>query len=150
MTSTVIIPIRQLMSTDLFVVNPNDTMERVHEIFNSNPIHHLPVVDERGRVQGMISKSDYLSITNAFPLFREDLREAANERLFKSLLVEDVMSRQIATLSPNDPITVAAGYFQENLFHALPIVEEDVLVGILTTYDLLTYFFNQTDLLEAE
>lgn len=134
----------------MVTVRPNDTMEVVHRIFHTSEIHHLPVVGDDGVVVGIISKSDYYSISNAFPLFRPDLRDAANERLFKSLLVEDVMTRQVATLSPNDSLTVAAGYFKENIFHAIPIVDrEGKLVGILTTYDLLSYFFNQPAFLTA-
>jgi CBS domain-containing protein len=138
------------MTTELVTVRSNDTMEVVHRIFHTSGIHHLPVVGEDGVVVGIISKSDYYSISNAFPLFRPDLRDAANERLFKSLLVEDVMTRQVATLSPDDSLTVAAGYFKENIFHAIPIVDrEGKLVGILTTFDLLSYFFNQPAFLTA-
>lgn len=143
MTSNAV-SIKQIMTTEVLTVHPGDTMEQVHLVFRSSDIHHLPVVDEESRVVGIISKSDYYSISNAFPLFRPDLRAAANDRLFKSLLVEDVMTRQVAMLSPEDSISVAAGYFKENLFHAIPIVDKGgMLVGILTTFDLLNYFFNQ-------
>jgi len=149
MTSN-IIPVKQIMTTEVLTVRPEDTMELVHRIFHSRGIHHLPVVNAESQVVGILSKSDYYSISNAFPLFRPDLREAANERLFKSLLVEDVMTRQVATLSSDDPITVAAGFFKENLFHAIPIVdEENRLLGILTTFDLLNYFFSQPVFLSA-
>ena len=143
MTSNVV-SIKQIMTTEVLTVLPGDTLEEVHRIFHAGEIHHLPVVDEERKVVGIISKSDYFSISNAFPLFRSDLRDAANERLFKSLLVEDIMTRQVATLLPDDSITVAAGYFKENIFHAIPIVDrEGKLVGILTTFDLLNFFFSQ-------
>ena len=136
------------MSTDVIAVQPNDTMSKVHELFNSHNIHHLPVVDEKRKVLGIISKSDYFSVANAFPLFKPEKRDAANQQLFKSLLVEDVMTKQVATLLPEDNIQVAAGYFRENIFHAIPVVDnESRLVGILSTYDLLTYFFDQPALL---
>lgn len=145
-----VVSVQQVMTTEVLSVHPEDTMEVVHNIFNSTDIHHLPVVNNEAQVVGIISKSDYYSISNAFPLFRPDLRRAANERLFKSLLVEDVMTRQVATLYPDDPITVAAGYFKENIFHAIPIVSRDgKLMGILTTFDLLNYFFNQQAYLPA-
>jgi acetoin utilization protein AcuB len=138
------ITVKQIMTTEVLTVRPEDTMELVHRIFHSREIHHVPVVNDEGHVVGILSKSDYYSISNAFPLFRPDLREAANERLFKSLLVEDVMTRQVATLSPDDSITVAAGFFKENIFHAIPIVDEDnKLLGILTTFDLLNFFFSE-------
>lgn len=148
--SQTVVSVQQVMTTEVLSVHPGDTMEVVHRVFNATDIHHLPVVDKDGQVVGIISKSDYYSISNAFPLFRPDLRQAANERLFKSLLVEDVMTRQVATLYPDDPLTVAAGYFKENIFHAIPIVtREGKLVGILTTFDLLNYFFNQQAFLPA-
>lgn len=137
------------MTTELVVLQPNDTMERVHELFNSNSFHHLPVVDEAGQVVGMISKSDYLAISTALPLFKMEKREAANLKLFRALLVDDVMTRQVATLEPEDPISLASGYFQENRFHAIPIVDKSgKLVGILSTYDLINYLFDQTPLLK--
>lgn len=144
------VPVSQVMTTEVVTVRPDDTMELVHRIFHTSEIHHLPVVDEDGKVVGIISKSDYYSISNAFPLFRPDLRDAANERLFRSLLVDDVMTRQVATLFPDDSITVAAGFFKENLFHAIPIVDKQgKLLGILTTFDLLNYFFSQPAFLTA-
>lgn len=149
MTSNTV-SVRQIMTTEVVTVRSDDTMEMVHRIFHTSDIHHLPVVNEDGKVVGIVSKSDYYSISNAFPLFRPDLRDAANERLFKSLLVEDVMTRQVATLSPDDAITVAAGFFKENIFHAIPIVDKQgKLVGILTTFDLLNYFFSQPVFLTA-
>ena len=139
-----VVTVKQIMTTEVVTVRPDDTMELVHRIYNTSEIHHLPVVNGEGVVVGIVSKSDYYSISNAFPLFRPDLREAANERLFKSLLVEDVMTRQVAMLSPDDSLTVAAGFFKENIFHAIPIVDrEGKLVGILTTFDLLNFFFDQ-------
>ncbi|MCB0640732.1 MAG: CBS domain-containing protein [Phaeodactylibacter sp.] len=140
--------IKQLMTTNVLVVHPNDTMLKVHELFHSNTIHHLPVVDAGNRVIGMISKSDYLAVSNALPLFKPEKREAANVKLFQSLLVEDVMTRQVATLAPEDALEVAIGYFKENMFHAIPIVDPaGRLAGILSTYDLLVFFFDQQALL---
>ena len=54
------------------------------------------------------------------------------------------MTSQVARLSPKDSLQTAADYFRENLFHAIPIVDEnDRLVGILTTYDLINYAFRE-------
>ena len=60
----------------------------------------------------------------------------------RSLLVKEVMSKQVATLGPEDTLELAAGFFRENMFHALPVVDEDnMLIGIVTTYDLLNYAY---------
>lgn len=134
--------ISELMTTELICLNPNDTLERVSELFRKHKFHHIPVIDPERKVLGMISKGDFLAVSNAFPLFNEEKRKEANERIFQSLLVEDVMTRQIATLHPDDTLEFAAGYFRENLFHALPVLnKEDKLVGLLSTYDVLIHFF---------
>ena len=44
-------------------------------------------------------------------------------------------------LDPEDSIGLAADTFLANKFHALPIVEDQVLVGLITTHDLLKYSF---------
>jgi CBS domain-containing protein len=143
------ISIKQIMTTDVMIVSPNDSMQKVHDIFQAQNIHHLPVVDDSGKVVGIVSKTDYNFVSYAFPLFRSEKREEANVQLFESLLVEDVMTKQVATLGPDDPISLAGGFFRENLFHAIPVVDlSDRLVGILSTYDLLNYFFEQPAFLE--
>lgn len=135
------------MTEKPLVLRPNDTLMKAKEVFSSQNIHHLPVV-KNGKVVGILTKSDYLAISNAFPLFNEKKREAYNDKLFATLLVEEVMTKQVAKVNPEDPIEIAAGIFKENLFHALPVVDEEGhLVGILTTYDLLNYFFNKPGLL---
>jgi CBS domain-containing protein len=143
MINTAQITIGNLMTTLPVTVEPNDTLLKVKEIFKSMNIHHIPVVKGK-KVVGIISKNDYLAISNAFPLFNEEKRESYNDKLYATLLVDEVMTKQVAKVNPEDSIEIAAGIFRENLFHALPVVDSSGdLVGILTTFDLLNYFFNE-------
>lgn len=140
--------IKELMTRDVLFVQPGDSMTKVSEIFRSRDLHHLPVLDAKGRIVGILSKSDYYKLQDTFTLFTDDRAETCNEAIFRSLLVKEVMTGQVATLHPEDEIQLAAAVFRENLFHALPIVDEDRrLVGILTTYDLLTYAFREPQLI---
>lgn len=67
----------------------------------------------------------------------------------RSLLVREVMVKQVAKLRPEDKIELAADIFRENLFHAMPVVDNDgKLKGIVTTFDLLNYAFNDLLLLK--
>lgn len=134
----------QIMTTPVITVAPNDTMDKVQAIFRKNNIHHLPVVDD-GRVVGMISNTDYMRLLHGFTLFKTEKSEEYNDAILRSLLANEVMTRQVAVLNPGDSLELAAGYFRENLFHALPIVDDknQKLVGILTTYDLISYAFSE-------
>lgn len=138
------VSVREIMTSKVITVSPNDTMDKVQDIFRRNNIHHIPVV-EKGKVVGIISNSDYLRLLHGFTLFRSEKSEAYNDAILRSLLAGEVMTRQVAVLNPDDSLDLAAGYFRENLFHALPIVDpdKDELVGIITTYDLLTYAFSE-------
>lgn len=131
-----------VMTTDVIAIAPDETMDQVRDIFQSNHIHHLPVVEE-GKVVGIISYSDYLKLLHGFTIFNTEKSEAYNAAILRSLLVSEVMTRQVATLHPEDSVMVAAGIFRENLFHALPVIDQHgQLVGIVTTFDLLNFAFN--------
>lgn len=132
------------MTTRVITVSPEDTMDKVQHIFEHNNIHHIPVVEDR-EVVGIISKSDYFKLLHGFTLFKANKSAAYNTAILRSLLAGEVMTKQLATLHPEDTLLMAAGYFKENLFHAIPIVDDKgKLVGILTTYDLINYAFSDT------
>lgn len=139
--------VSQIMTTEVIFLEPNDTMDKTQQIFQAHNIHHIPVIDE-GKVVGIISKSDYLKLLHGFTLFKTHKSESYNEAIMRSLLVKEVMTRQVATIKPEDTVELAAGFFRENLFHALPVVDDSGnLLGIVTTYDLLNYAFAEPYLL---
>lgn len=131
-----------IMTTKVITVDRTTAMDVVSDIFEKHNIHHLPVVEKDGTVVGMISKLDYYQLQDSFTLFKRAAAERINQAVFRSLLAGEVMSKQVAVLNPDDSVLMAAGYFRENLFHAIPIVDENRhILGIVTTYDLLNYAF---------
>jgi acetoin utilization protein AcuB len=143
------VTVGQIMTTNVITVSPEDTMEKVQKIFRTNNIHHIPVVDGK-KIIGIISKSDYLKLLHGFTLFKTHKSEEYNDAIMRSLLVKEVMIKQVAVLNPGDSLDMAAGFFRENLFHALPIVDEQTgeLVGIVTTYDLLSFAYSEPSMMD--
>ncbi|MDX1940462.1 MAG: CBS domain-containing protein [Saprospiraceae bacterium] len=134
--------VNTIMTTNVITVAPNDPMDKVQAIFEGTDIHHLPVI-ENSKIVGILSYSDYLRLQNSFTLFNVELGEHRQIILMQFLLVKDVMTHQVAKLGPHDTVEIAAGYFRENRFHALPVVDsEGILIGMLTTYDLLAFVFS--------
>ena len=83
-------------------------------------IRHLPVVDERGRLVGMLSDRDVL-------------RALAGK---KTLRVADIMSRDLVTVQPDAPAHLAAGLMLEyNISSVLVVDEGETLVGVVTMTD---------------
>lgn len=118
----------------LVTVGPEDTLLRVQEIFNANKFHHIPVVRFR-EIVGLISKSDFQQFMGAASLFQEDA--IAHESRLKLTRAKDIMTTGLGKVEPSDRLNVALEIFCGNWFHALPVVDNDELVGILTPYDIL-------------
>ncbi len=138
------ISIKEIMTREVLTVSPVDNMTVVEDIFKKNNIHHIPVVDDNGKVVGLISSTDYHKLLNTFTFFTSDKSEEYNNAMLRSLLVEDVMTKHVATLQSDSTVMVAAGIFNENLFHAIPVVDGNgTLEGIITTFDLLNYAYNK-------
>lgn len=127
-------PVSSLMTTEVKTVEPEDTMKKVEQVFRENRIHHIPVVEE-GKLLGIVSKSDYLFFKRGFNDQTTDNR--IDEFRLKTRKVKDIMTKGIAKLETADRIGVALEIFKENLFHAIPIVDDGKLVGIITTFDII-------------
>jgi CBS domain-containing membrane protein len=118
-----------IMTTNLITVGPSDTLQTVKDILISRRIHHVPVVEE-GRLVGLVSIDD---------LFKLNI----NHSEYANTLVSTVMTKKLAKVESSDKIGTAAEVFMEHLFHALPVVDEGMLVGIVTSFDLLKYEYNK-------
>ncbi len=118
-----------IMTKDVISVSPSDKLIKVREVFLENKLHHIPVA-ENGELVGIITTAD---------LWKLDLCH----RDYGDMIVGDLMTKKMATLSPSDKIGVAAELFLENRFHAVPIVENGKLVGIVSSYDVMSYNFKK-------
>lgn len=138
----ILLPVKELMTENVYTVKTGDVMTAVDQLFTEHSIHHVPVVNEIGEVEGIISKSDYYRLQHGFTLFKTKQSVSYNEAVMRSLFVRDVMTTPVVSMLPTDSIAKAAEIFRENVFHAIPVVDENKqLLGIVTTYDLLTYAY---------
>lgn len=127
-------PISSIMSTKLITANPKDKLINIKEKFDSVRIHHIPVVRYKELV-GLISKTDLLAFLKGTSQVIDTT--TSNQIRLEHYCAEDIMTTGIAKLSSKDHLSTAIEVFKENLFHAIPIVDDGELVGILTTYDII-------------
>lgn len=123
------------MTRDLITVEPGEKLATVKEIFDQHRIHHIPVVDEDDRLVGLISKTDFKHFIRGMQ--RSDYDTLLEQSRLNNYTAAEIMTRGLAKLEPQDRINVALEIFKENLFHAIPIVENGRLVGILTSFDII-------------
>ena len=125
--------ISSIMTPNPICVDIHDTLTIVDRLFKENHIHHLPVISS-GKLVGMLSKSDFLFFRHGFS---DEQSKLEDEVRMNNFLAKDIMTKRLAKLEPSDKINVALEVFKENLFHALPIVENDKIIGIVSTFDII-------------
>lgn len=133
--------IRSIMTTNLVTVNMNSPLATVQEIFEKHSFHHLPVMDSDNQLIGIISREDYFKIYNN--LAKSTSGRTWTKKEIACLKAKSIMSEHPMTLDPDDTIGLAGDVFLANKYHALPIVEDEELLGIVTVHDLLAYSFGQ-------
>ena len=126
-------PVSTIMATNLKTVSPKDSLLAVKEIFDAKKFHHIPVVEGLTLV-GIISKQDFLYYLHGFT----SSGKVMGSKTLGNDNVEMIMTTGLAKLEASTRINVALEVFKENLFHALPVVKGDELVGIVTTYDIIS------------
>ncbi|MEE9437462.1 MAG: CBS domain-containing protein [Saprospiraceae bacterium] len=132
-------PVSTIMATDLITLTPDASISDAAKIFESKRVHHIPVTVD-GQLLGIVSKSDYLFFRRGFLDSGEE--QKIEEIRMNNYQVEYIMTKGIAKLDPNERINVALELFKVNIFHAIPIVDNDKLVGIVTTYDIINHLAN--------
>jgi acetoin utilization protein AcuB len=115
-------------------VSPDTTIIKAKDIIEQKKINHLLVVDENEKLLGLISDRD-VKQSWASPATTLSVHEL--NYLLTQLTVEMIMKKKIITISPDTTIEMAALIMQENRISALPVMEAEKLVGIITTTDVL-------------
>lgn len=133
-------PISEIMSKNIIALNRDDDLETAETLFKRHKIRHIPVVNGE-IIIGMLSYSDLLRISFADAVF--DNEEEVDTLVYNMFTIDQVMVKNVVTVSPTATIKDVAKILSEKEFHALPVVEDGSLVGIVTTTDLLKYLLKQ-------
>ena len=136
--------VRDFMQTSVFTVAPDDLIDRVFFLLHYEKIRHLPVVDDKAAVIGMVSDRDLYKALG--PKSRSKAVGRANNHGDQTQLhviprkVRHIMRRGVITVSPEEQASEAAMVMARKKIGALPVVEDDKLVGIVTATDILLEF----------
>lgn len=125
--------VSQRMTINPITVTPEDNIYSVKDIMDREGIHRLPVLDSKGTLVGLISKSDILAASPDFSS-SPSIHEVAY--LLSRLTVSDVMSTEVMTISPDATVEQAARVMIDGEISCLPVIDNGVLVGLITRTDL--------------
>ncbi|AUP78466.1 CBS domain-containing protein [Flavivirga eckloniae] len=132
-------PVSEIMSTDIIALRRSDTLERAEKLFKKHKIRHIPVVSNES-ILGMLSYTDLLRISFADAT---DDEYGVDTVVYNMFSLEQVMTKNLISVSSDTTIKEVAEILSKNEFHALPVVDDSLLVGIVTTTDLINYLLKQ-------
>ena len=118
--------IKQLMSTDVLTVYPDDPIALVKNIMMWNDVNHLIIEDKKGKLMGVIT-SGHL----------KELYEAQENT--DSIPVKKLMRKEILTITPDTAIEDALKIMQDHWISSLPVVQDNKLMGIITKKDMMRW-----------
>jgi acetoin utilization protein AcuB len=121
--------VKDSMTREVATLSPQTTAGEALALCREKRIRHLPVL-EGGRLVGIVSDRDLRLATPA-------LGDAGRAEALGKISVSEVMARAVATARPDDPIEEAANAMRERKIGCLPVLEDDRLVGIITSSDVM-------------
>ncbi len=133
-------PISAIMTTDLITLNYNDDLVTAERLFKVNNIRHIPVVNG-DIIIGMLSYTDLLRISFADAIDEDE--KTVDTIVYNMFTIEQVMAKDLVSVSSSMIIKEVAEILSKKEFHALPVVDNHKLVGIVTTTDLINYLIEQ-------
>lgn len=134
-------PISMIMTAPVITLKKHDSLETAERLFKKHHIRHIPVVSS-GVVIGMLSYTDLLRLSFA-DIADIDSNVDADAMVYNMFSIKQVMKRNIVTVSPSNSIKEVAEILATKEFHALPVVDNNKLIGIVTTTDLIKYLLAQ-------
>lgn len=118
--------VRDIMAKDLIVFKPSDDIYKAIDTLVKAEISGAPVVDENGKLAGIISQKDCLRIL-ANGVFHN---APAGE-------VRQYMTEAVMTIDPDMDIFTVSDIFLNTVYRRLPIVENNIVVGQVSRRDIL-------------
>lgn len=134
------VPVTEIMTKNVLTLSIKDNLEDAEELFKKNKIRHVPITAGK-RILGMLSYTDLMRISFADAV--GDDEHDVDTTVYNMFSIEQVMAKDVVSVTSKTTIQEVAEFLSKKEFHALPVVENDELVGIVTTTDLITYLLEQ-------
>ena len=137
---------RHVMVSPVITVKPSASVQEVAKILLERRISAVPVVDDQGKLVGIVSEGDLMHRAEAgterkrswwLRGFIGDETLAAEYVKAHARKVADVMTRQVISASPDSPLSEIASLLEKNSIKRVPIVKDGYLVGIVSRANLI-------------
>ena len=125
--------VKEYMTSEPITLSESDTLHDAFMLFMRRGFRHLPVTNEK-KLVGIVTERD---INKFSPSILSGMNPEEYNRILESTPVSRVMLKTPMTIPSNSPVRDAAELLFKKRIGCLPVVDNDKLVGIITTVDLL-------------
>ena len=133
-------PISKIMTKEVITLTLDDSLQKAERLFKKHHIRHIPVVDEEKQlILGMLSLTDLKRLCFVDSYYDN---ASADTAIYNMLSIGQIMANNPVKVSSQSVISEVARLLASKEFHALPVVDNEKLVGIVTTTDLLNYLID--------
>lgn len=129
--------IDSIMTRDPITLSPQNTLRDVIELQRSKRIRHVPIIDD-SRVVGIVTDRD---VKRATPSLLSGISREVFDSVLETTTLSQIMTRDPMTITSKTSLRAVVKIMIENRFGALPVVDNNQLVGIVTDTDLLRAFY---------
>lgn len=150
--------VRDVMTTEVITVSTGDSVETCAKLLQEHNISGLPVLDEAGRVAGMVTEGDmirrasrvkapgYLEILGGLIYLGSPKKFVEELQRAMSLEAGQLMSKNVFFISPEDTVEKAATLMVEKSISRLPVIDgQQKLVGIVSRRDIMSSLYNSKE-----
>lgn len=135
------IAISEIMTSNVITLNQfTDNLDTAEMLFKKHRIRHIPVVNGPNIV-GMLSYTDLLRISFVDAI--DEGNRDVDTIVYNMFTIEQVMAKNLISITSDTTIKEAAEILSKKEFHALPVIDDGELMGIVTTTDLINYLLKQ-------
>lgn len=131
------VTVKDIMTSDVLTLEPDVSIREAAEILSTERLGGAPVVHS-GKLIGMLTAQDVLDFIASLPVEQAEVRAIGEQGILDDHTVEEAMTRApIRSLTPRMNIRHAAEIMKEARVHRMPVIEEERLVGIVSTVDFV-------------
>ena len=141
--------VKDIMTTEIITVSPDTEIVKAAKILLKKRINGLPVIDDSGKLAGILCQSDLVAqqksipIPSVFTLLESFIPLTSIKRIDKevekiaALTVKQAMTPNPVTVGPETDIEDVAKLMVDKKYYTLPVMEGDKIVGIVGKEDVL-------------
>jgi len=125
-----------VMTKNVVYVSPQQNLLDVKHIYEKKKWHHHIPVLENEKLVGIVSLIDFM-----YNIVGAGIND--DQEVYKNLKVKDIMTQKPFYLTSKATVEDVAKVLSTQYYHAVPILEDDRLVGIVSTADIINYYLNK-------